>query len=78
MHVLVSVQHVTVCQSSSVPLKWTNGHNLAEYSQGFSTVTAETDSIMTSQPQCPEEIIGGDIMDSMLVNVLTMAVFLVT
>lgn len=33
---------------------------------------------MTSQPQCPEEIIGGDIMDTMLVNVLTMAVFLVT
>lgn len=41
VHVLVSVQHVTVCQSSSVPWKWTNRHKLAEYSQGFLTVTEE-------------------------------------
>lgn len=42
------------------------------------TDTTEMDLIMMSQPQCPEEIIDGDIMDTMLPAVVTMAMYLIT
>ncbi len=44
----------------------------------FLTVTTEIVSIMMSQPQCPEEIIDGDIMDTTLSTVVTMAMGLIT
>lgn len=56
------------------------GQNIRRYeTAGVSvTVVTEMDSIMMSPPQCHEEIIDDDIMDTMLSSVVTMAVGLIT